>query len=108
MLASVLASRTVGLTAMNRQSSRSHAVLTLHIEQQVPGAPASSQAPGAAQGSAQGAVHGGGPALRRSQMNLVDLAGSERCAGLWEAATVLARGCNLTCQRLQPYLTPCV
>ena len=64
MLARVLSSRTVGLTAMNRQSSRSHAVLTLHIEQQVPAAPASSQAqgaaPGAVQGAAQGAAQEGG------------------------------------------------
>ena len=35
MLATVLSSRTVARTAMNQQSSRSHAVLTLHIEQEL-------------------------------------------------------------------------
>lgn len=46
--------RTVGETKMNRESSRSHAILTIYIEQK----------------TAQGTL--------RSKINLVDLAGSER------------------------------
>ena len=47
VLATVLSSRTVAHTAMNQQSSRSHAVLTLHIEQELD---SSSQEPGAGPG----------------------------------------------------------
>ena len=93
--------RATATTLMNSESSRSHAVVVVKVEQYTEAT----------------------RTRMTSKINLVDLAGSERCAGavggcnrvchrlqpyLPEAATVLARGCNLTCQRLQPYLTPCV
>lgn len=66
-LATGLSNRTVGHTAMNRKSSRSHAVFTLHIEEEICAAEGSEDAAAAA------AV-----VVRRSQLHLVDLAGSER------------------------------
>ncbi|EQC42368.1 hypothetical protein SDRG_00106 [Saprolegnia diclina VS20] len=51
--------RTVGSTAMNRESSRSHSVFTLHLTQTLPTADGLS-------------------VVRRSLLHLVDLAGSEK------------------------------
>ena len=84
VLGAVLASRTVGQTAMNRQSSRSHAVLTLHVEQELeeeapsPAQPAQPDVPPPPPPSPPSQAELPPAVLRRSQLHLVDLAGSER------------------------------
>lgn len=83
-----LAARTVGSTAMNGKSSRSHAVFTLHIEQTHDVERAST-----AQRQLANAV----PAhvCRRSQLHLVDLAGSERYNDACTSSARRKEACNI-------------
>ena len=64
--------RVVASTLMNAHSSRSHALVIIRVEQDLP-----------AGGGGGGGGGNGGPKLRRkliSKVNLVDLAGSERAS----------------------------
>jgi hypothetical protein len=68
--------RAVGSTQCNDQSSRSHAVLTLHVESRVPSVSSLSTS---ASASDLSTLTASAPSdLRLGKMHLVDLAGSER------------------------------
>lgn len=81
-------SRATGSTQCNDVSSRSHAILTLHVESRVgpsPSAPLSpvktslkSPTKGSAPVAAKSSRGGAGAELRLGKIHLVDLAGSER------------------------------
>lgn len=63
--------RTTGSTDMNLTSSRSHAIFSIILRQDIPDEPAT-------EGSADGAASGGGSRRLHSKFHFVDLAGSER------------------------------
>ena len=56
--------RSTGETLMNKDSSRSHSIFTIHVE--------------AAEQSAESSASGDEEKIRAGKLNLVDLAGSER------------------------------
>uniref|UniRef100_A0A7S4R8S0 Kinesin motor domain-containing protein n=1 Tax=Ditylum brightwellii TaxID=49249 RepID=A0A7S4R8S0_9STRA len=67
--------RVTGATAMNAESSRSHAILTVIVEQKTKSATAETT------DGAEGAAAGGGSSnveFKKSKFNFVDLAGAER------------------------------
>ena len=83
-----LAARTVGSTAMNGKSSRSHAVFTLHIEQEHDATAVSTATRRPASGTAT-------QVCRRSQLHLIDLAGSERFNDACTSSARRKEACNI-------------
>lgn len=71
--------RVTGATAMNNSSSRSHAILSVLVEQSVVTAPAATASGGTGTGTSECQQHQEQHVqVKRSKFNFVDLAGSER------------------------------
>ena len=95
--------RSVGATAMNQDSSRSHSVFTVTVEttERSPaagaaGAAADAAAAGGGDGNGAAAAAGaGGGHIRVGKLNLVDLAGSERQAKTGAAGDRLKEGIQI-------------
>lgn len=85
-----LASRQVGATAMNEQSSRSHTIFTVTITSE-PIVPVSTTKPPTVPAAPGQMVRG---ALRAS-INFVDLAGSERASQTLATGQRLKEGANI-------------
>jgi hypothetical protein len=77
-LSTGVASRAVGVTAMNKHSSRSHAVFSVQLHQ-------------------LRASPNGKQLVRTSQLHLVDLAGSERAKETGASGTRLKESCKINC-----------
>lgn len=63
--------RVIAATKANSESSRSHAILTLHVEQKI------------------------GNTIQRSQLSIIDLAGSERAQGTVNSGKLIREGANI-------------
>ncbi|KAG1661626.1 hypothetical protein FOA52_002856 [Chlamydomonas sp. UWO 241] len=82
--------RATAATRVNSASSRSHALLMIHVQQEMGGTAGGSSGP-----SAGGPSTGGAPTLLSSKMYLVDLAGSERLRRSAAAGAQLSEACSI-------------
>ena len=94
-----LAHRRVAAPELNRESSRSHAIVTLHVDA-TPAAAGRGEGGGDGTGAGAGAGAGGGGAAaglvsRFGKVSFVDLAGSERLRDSRSAGETLRESANI-------------